>query len=136
MPRSDFRQSGNLRRVRHHARRVVWRNQNDGSGSRADLIFEVLEIDGPIARLEQAVMRHRDAAQLRDVVEQRIGRLRRQYFIARLGEKLEAVPVGNAGAGRDDDLLRRDIRLPVITRDGVTGGRLAKGIRLIDTGLL
>ena len=50
----------------------------------ADLPFEMVQINRPVLGFIQFIGRQRDAAEPRDVVEQRIGRLRCKDFIARL----------------------------------------------------
>src|SRR5262249_50325564 len=93
----------------------------------------MVEVDGPAFRFQKPIMRHRHAAYPGNVIEQRIRRLWRQYFITTLGEQLEAVPVGHAGAGCDEDLLPVNGGVGVVMLNSFSSDGLAKWIRPIYT---
>ena len=71
-------------------------------------------------------MPHLHTAQASNVVKERIRRLRTEDLVTRLREKLETVPVGNARAGCDKNLIGWDIQGLVILGDGFTGRTLAQ----------
>ena len=70
-----------LLRACDHACGIVGRDQDDSPRLGADLPFKMFQIDRPVLRLIQFIVGQSDAAEPGDVVEQRIGRLRRKDFV-------------------------------------------------------
>ena len=128
MSRGDFREVLELALIRDHSCGIVWGDQDDRPRSAGDLVLEIVQVDRPIARLHEPVLPHVHAGKPRDVVEQRIRGPRTKHFIAWLREQLEAIPVGDAGAGCDEDLLWRNFRIGVVLRDGLTRRPLSQRI--------
>src|SRR6266581_3350779 len=77
-------------------------------------------------------MPHTYAYQPRNVIEQGIRRVRTKDFIAGFGEQLETVPIRDARARRDDDLIRRNIQSVIILSDCFARRPLPQRIGPVD----
>src|SRR5262249_30431618 len=97
-------------------------------GARTDLAFKMAKINGPAVVFQQAVILQFNAAQSRDVVEERIRRLGTQNLIALLREQLETIPIGDARSRRDDDLFGGNLQRSVVPRNRLACNTLPQGV--------
>ena len=102
--------------MQERSRRIVRRHDQDrahaiGRGSR-----DRIDVDAPRAVILERVRNRRDGFELRQVLEQRIARMRHQHRIAGIAQQLEQQRVGLAGArrqrhaiGGDDDAAAAEV---------------------------
>src|SRR5262249_9692075 len=91
----------------------------------------MVEIYCPAVFLVEAVLPHVDAGEACDVVEEGIRRLWAKNLVAVFSEQLETVPIRNACARSNDDVIGRDLQSSIVLSDGFACRPLTEGIRSI-----
>ncbi len=102
--------------------RIVRMHDDQGARLRSDPALQLGEVDPPAEVVEQRVRLKPNVVEVREVVEQRIARLRHHHRISRIAEQTEQEAVCLARAGRQDYLLRinrRDV-LRIIRRNSLS----------------
>src|SRR5258708_24237943 len=99
-------------------------NDDDPTRARRDIMLQRMKIDLPSVIVKERIAHQADVLNLRQKIEQRITWRRYQEFIARVAERSKDVGIRFAGAGREENVLRRNVlfAIGIIPSDRAASG--------------
>src|SRR6266478_4771388 len=101
-------------------RRIIGMNDDDSARSRRNGLLQRMKIDLPSVVVKEWVARQLHVLDFRQKVEERVTGLRDQKLVAGITQSSKHVGIRFTGAGREENILRRNVVLvrSVIGGDG------------------